>query len=175
MGDTVDLIYKLPPLVSAIVSVLSFGLAFWALIVKRKEIFRGSIYNRQIDELLSVRRRLHEVWRQVPQTYFWAQNIKSLDRTLEEFKISQPEDWSAYRKFQTDCEYLFYSFAHPKNGLLPSWYRPGPNNDLAETLRKIAPFTMSRLMNLSQDEIESFQNILLQKISLIDDALDRQS
>jgi len=161
--------------ITAITSLITTVLAFYAIVVKRKELFKGSIYNKQVDELISIRQMLQSILFQVHFTHFWADNIVSLNRSIKDFEQEQPEDWQAYRKFQEECKYIMYAFMSEENGLMPKWFKLNNHKDLVAILKGLEPFTFSALSKKKSDEILTFQNLLLKKIAAIDKALHQQA
>ncbi len=160
---------------ASIASVCILFLAFYAVVVKRNELFKGSIYSKQIDELISIRHRIQSIWFQIYYSHFWSLNLISLKRSIVEFQQEQPGQWVAYSKFQDDCRYVFYAFSHGENGLFPNWFKPKDHQDLLAALNRIVPFTFHALSGKTSEEIQVFQNLLLRKISDIDASLNKQA
>lgn len=154
-----------------IVSLLSFFLAAYVFVWNRDAIFRNTLHNRQIEELLSVRRKLHDVWFQVHSSKFWADNIKSLNRSVKDFQNEQAEDWAKHKKFQDDAIYVLYAFSHKNYCLFPRWIDSNAFEDLLASFKKLAPFTFLPLQKASSDEILQFQDILLRKIEYLDNEI----
>jgi len=96
--------------ITSILSDLSgFGallIALWALVFKRKEIFRNHLTNRQIDSLLELRDKLNRIVYDSFYTKYWADNINSLNRSLVDFEREQPEDFRQHKKMQNDLIWL---------------------------------------------------------------------
>ena len=162
-------------IIANLATILASGVAFYAIVIKRNEIFRGSIYNRQVDELLSVRKKLQDIWFQIHYVHFWSHNIVSLNRSIDEFAKSQPEDWRTYLDFQDKCKYVYYAFSQAENGLFPKWFKPKEHADLVDAFKDFRPFTLHALSKKNGEEIQDYQNLLLKKISAIDDALNQQT
>lgn len=165
-----DTLVKITNIFASVATVLAVVVAYF----KRNELFRGSIYNKQIDALLDLRQRLHRTWYQIYYSHFWAKNITTLNKSLLEFEKEQPRDWLDHQRFQEDCKFILYTFSSEKNGTLPSWFKPANHKDLVAGVEKLMPFTISALASKSSEEVTSFQNLLTEKIRSIDIAIEKQ-
>ena len=155
---------------AAFATIVAAFLAIYAIVVKRNELFRGSIYNRQIDELILFRSRLISVWYQLHYMGFWSRSIASQNRTLARFETEQPDDWAAYKKFQEEMLAIYYTCTVGNHWMFPEWFAK-PDREFVDALESIAPFTFSKLSEKSASEIVVMQNILLKQISRLDDSI----
>ena len=145
-------------------TMFACGYGFYALIVKRRELFRGSIYNRKIDELLIIRHKLHCIWMSIDSCHNWSKF--SVYKSLLALENDSPEDWETYQNFRKDCGYIFYTFSHENNALLPDWFKPNTHEDLLKSFTEIAPFTLDALSKKNHTDILDFQNFLFYKFHL---------
>jgi hypothetical protein len=98
--DYMDCIKDITSLVSVISEFGILLIALWALVFKRKEIFRNHLTNKQIDSLLELRDQLNRIVYDSFYAKYWAHNLISLNKSLVDFEREQSEDYKQHKKMQ---------------------------------------------------------------------------
>jgi hypothetical protein len=162
-------INELTSIISNLSTFCLFLLAVWALIFKRNEIFKNNLTNKQIDELLSLRDKLNRIVYDSFDTKFWADNIKSLNRSLLDFQREQPENFKQYRKMQDDLIWLVRMIEMESFHLFPKDFDQQILKEYGDFLKEnIQPFTILKFSDLQINEIEKFQNKTIKLIKYIE-------
>lgn len=154
MESTKELITMISSSLSAI--SITFGLVL--LISYRRKIWRSKLTEKQLDYLIQMHDDLCYLNVESLTAKFWAKNISSLKRSVEEFKLEQPEDYSKYIK-QKEI-YLNYRLQDQYNNYLLI-----PSTKLKKEIRnyfkgngsQFAP-TLSQLSLIPQEEFDSFNS-----------------
>ncbi len=162
----------LSEITSIISNLSSFGvllIAIWALIFKRKEIFRNHLTNKQIDSLLDLRDMLNRIVYDSLNVKFWADNIKVLNRSLDDFERDQPEDYKQYKKMQYDLIWLNRMIDQKSFHLFPDEFDYNKLTEYGQYLKDQAqPYSILRLSELSQEQINEFLNKTLELTQYIE-------
>ena len=141
--------------ITSILSDLSgFGalvIALWALIFKRKEIFRNHLTNKQIDSMLDLRDKLNRIVYDSFYAKYWADNISTLNRSLVEFERDRPEDYRQYKKMQNDLIWLTRVIDQNNFHLFPEDFDVNKLTEYGEYLKnQIQPYSILKFSELSQ-------------------------
>lgn len=164
--------------ITSIISNLSgFGvlvIALWALIFKRKEIFRNHLTNKQIDSLLNLRDKLNRIVYDSFYAKYWADNIKSLNRSLVEFERDQPEDYRQHKKMQYDLIWLTRMIDQKSFHLFPDDFDESKLTEYGEYLKnQVQPYSIHKFSELTQEEVHEFQNKTFTLIKYIEDLVKK--
>lgn len=164
--------------ITSIVSDLSgFGvliIALWALIFKRNEIFRNNLTNRQIESLLELRDKLNRITYDSFYAKYWADNIKSLNRSLVDFEREQPEDYKQHKKMQYDLIWLNRMIDQKSFHLFPDDFDESKLTEYGEYLKNhVQPFSILKFSELSQEQVHDFQNKTFTLIKYIEDLVKK--
>jgi hypothetical protein len=160
--------------ITSILSDLSgFGallIALWALVFKRKEIFRNHLTNRQIDSLLELRDKLNRIVYDSFYTKYWADNINSLNRSLVDFEREQPEDFRQHKKMQNDLIWLTRMIDQESFHLFPNDFEQFKLKEYGQYLKKnMQPYSISKFSQLNQEQVYEFQRKTFELITYIED------
>jgi len=160
--------------ITSIISNLSgFGallIAVWALTFKRKEIFRNHLTNKQIDELLELRNKLNRIVYDSFYAKYWADNIKSLDRSLVDFEREQPEDFKQHKKMQYDLIWLTRMIEMESFHLFPDNFNQEKLVEYGYYLKQnIQPYSILKFSQLDQTKVGEFQNKTIELIKYIEE------
>jgi hydroxymethylpyrimidine pyrophosphatase-like HAD family hydrolase len=167
--------------VKDITSILSdisgFGalvIALWALVFKRKEIFRNHLTNRQIDSLLELRDKLNRIVFDSFYAKYWADNIRSLNRSLVEFEREQPEDYRQHKKMQYDLIWLTRMIDQKSFNLFPDDFDENKLIEYGKYLKnQVQPYSIQKFSEITQEEIHEFQNKTFTLIKYIEDLVKK--
>ena len=164
--------------ITSILSDLSgFGalvIALWALIFKRKEIFRNHLTNKQIDSMLDLRDKLNRIVYDSFYAKYWADNISTLNRSLVEFERDRPEDYRQYKKMQNDLIWLTRVIDQNNFHLFPEDFDVNKLTEYGEYLKnQIQPYSILKFSELSQEQVHVFQNKTFTLIKYIEDLVKK--
>jgi len=156
-------------IISDLSGFLALLIAFWALIFKRKEIFRNHLTNKQIDSLLDLRDKLNFIAYDSFYAKYWSDNIKTSNRSLVEFERDQPEDYRQHKKMQFDLIWLTRMINQNSFHLFPKEFDHSKLTAYGEYLRnQIEPYSILKFSELSQEQVHEFQNKTLALIVYIE-------
>ena len=164
--------------ITSILSDLSgFGalvIALWALIFKRKEIFRNHLTNKQIDSMLDLRDKLNRIVYDSFYAKYWADKISTLNRSLVEFERDRPEDYRQYKKMQNDLIWLTRVIDQNNFHLFPEDFDVNKLTEYGEYLKnQIQPYSILKFSELSQEQVHEFQNKTFTLIKYIEDLVKK--
>jgi hypothetical protein len=148
--------------------LFSLALAFYTLIVKRNEIFRNTLQNKQIEELGRLRAKLFDVWFNIYHVKGYADNIRTLNGSVADFQKEQPENWEQYQQYKNDSLELFYKLSFENYYLFPPKFERNKVSDLRDEMNKFVPFTIMNLIDKDSEEIKHYQDLLLKTINYFD-------
>jgi len=149
-------------------------IALWALIFKRKEIFRNHLTNKQIDSMLDLRDKLNRIVYDSFYAKSWADNIRSLNRSLVEFERDQPEDYRQYIKMQNDLIWLTRMIDQKSFHLFPDDFDESKLTEYGEYLKNhLQPYSILKFSELSQEQVHEFQNKTFTLIKYIEDLVKK--
>lgn len=154
-----ELLQKITSILSDLSGFSALLIAIWALVFKRKEIFRNHLTDKYIDELLKLRDKLNRIVYDSFYTKYWADNIKALNRSLVQFERDQPEDYSQYKTMQHGLIWLTRMISQQSFHLLPDNFDREKLTNYGKYLQEnIHPYSMFKFSELSQDQVNEFQN-----------------
>ncbi len=160
-------------LTSIISNLSGFGallIACWALIYKRKEIFRNHLTNKQIDELLDLRNKLNRIVYDSFYAKYWADNISSLNRSLVDFEREQPEDFKQHKKMQYDLIWLTRMIDMKSFHLFPDDFNQKELLDYGNYLKQnVQPYSINKFSQMDQGQVGDFQDKTIKLIKYIED------
>ena len=149
-------------------------LGFYTLVYRRNEVFRNSLHNKQVDELDHIRRTLHDVWVTVHQAKIMASLFKTTGMGLDDIREHMHEQWSHCKQYTLKSKELLYKISTPDYYLFPDWLDPKAFTDFYEDVNRFAPFTVSSLNDKADEEIKTYQDLLLRKIGHLDEKLRKK-
>ena len=164
--------------ITSILSDLSgFGalvIALWALIFKRKKLFRNHLTNKQIDSMLDLRDKLNRIVYDSFYAKYWADNISTLNRSLVEFERDRPEDYRQYKKMQNDLIWLTRVIDQNNFHLFPEDFDVNKLTEYGEYLKnQMQPYSILKFSELSQEQVHVFQNKTFTLIKYIEDLVKK--
>lgn len=168
-------LFEFSQLTQIIATIGGVMLAFYTLVVNKNLVFKNTLQNQQIEELGHLREILFEIWFDVYFVKQWADNLKSLNRSLIEFEKEQPDSWTQYLRFKRNSLEIFYKLDSKDYYLIPSWIEFSRFEALRKEMGQMAPFTVHALMHKTNDEIKEWQRLLLDAMHLIDVALSKKA
>ena len=164
-----DCIKDITSILSDLSGFFALIIAFWALIFKRKEIFRNNLTNKQIDSLLELRDKLNRIVYDSFYAKYWADNLQSLNRSLTDFEREQPEDFKQHKKMQYDLIWLSRMIDLKSFHLFPKDFDENKLSEYGEYLKNnIQPYSLFKFSQLTQDEVNEFQNRTITLIKYIE-------
>ena len=164
--------------ITSIISNLSvfgvFMIAIWALIFKRKEIFRNHLTNRQIDSMLDLRDKLNRIAYDSYHTKYWADNIVALNKSLVDFEREQPEDYKQQKKMHDDLIWLSRMVDQKSFHLFPNDFDQSKLAVYVAYLKNnMQPYSILKFSNLTQEQVHTFQNNTFTLINYIEDLVKK--
>lgn len=169
-----DDIKNITSIISDLSGIFVLIIALWALVYKRKEIFRNNLTNKQIDSLLELRDKLHRILYDSFYVKHWADNLQSLDKSLVDFEREQPEDFKQHKKMQYDLIWLTRMIELKSFHLFPNDFDGNKLTEYGDYLRKnIQPYSLLKFSKLTQDEVNEFQNKTVDLIKYIENVVKK--
>ena len=164
--------------ITSIIFDLSASFAFlivlWVAVIKRKEIFRNHLTNRQIDSLLDLRDKLNRIAYDSYNAKYWADNIVAMNTSLIEFERAQPEDFQQHKKMQYDLIWLNRMIDLENFQLFPNDFDQQKLKIYGEYVKQnIEPYSMLKFSELTKETVEEFQNKTLELIKYIEGSVNK--
>lgn len=148
-------------------------LAFWAVIFKRKELFRTELTKKQLNELGAVRTALQSVLFDFFYIPITAQTMRTMGWNLDVLKEQDPDSWQQYQRYKNTSTELFYKFSDAHYYLFPDWIDKDRRLKFADAMRRFAPFTFVAASSKSKEEREAYVREIAEMKEHIDVRLRR--
>lgn len=149
-------------------------LSVYALVSKRKDVFKSELSKAQFQEMGRIRDLLNQIFYDV----FYVKDFKSYLETAEcslvNMKQEMPEQWEQFKNYKNNSNELFYKLSLPENYLIPKWIEPEQLSKHCEQMRQFAPFTVAATGN-KKDIVRDYQNSMLELINYIDIQLKKNA
>lgn len=145
-------------------------LALWTLffISKNRDVFGSELTKAQFNEINRIRTQLSEIYFDVYYVVNYKRDVENFYKSLEAFQAQSPKDWEQYQRYNKNSFELFYKFMLPSYYLLPEWIDKKKITAMYNEMKSFAPFTIAKTGSKTKEEIENYQNTILQLMELID-------
>ena len=117
-------------------------LALCVFAVRWKDVFRSDLRKRQLDELTTVRRDLHNVWVELYYLPFTRQMMETSHWNFDDLRVQAPDQWEGYTRYSACSRSLFYKLQSPNYFLFPRWLDAQRVTTFKSTMSTFAPFTL---------------------------------
>lgn len=170
----VEYLKDITSIISDLSGFVALFIALLALIFKRKEIFRNHLINRQIDSLLELRDKLHQIVYDSFYAKYWADNIKSLNRSLVDFEKEQPEEFKQHKKMQYALIWLMRMIEQKSFHLFPDNFDQSKMTEYGLYLKdNMEPYSILKFSELDQGKVHEFQNETIELIKYIENLVKK--
>ena len=125
---------------------------------------------RQLEELATVRRELHDVW---VQLYYLPNTRRMMELwtwNFDDLREQAHDQWEGYMRYSTCSRSLYYKLQSPNYFLFPPWLDGKQVDALTSAMSAFAPFTL--MSSTSRDD--ATRRAYMDAILAFIDYLDRQ-
>ena len=150
--------------------VFTIILAVYALISKRKDIFKSELAKSQFIEISNIRNQLSEIHFDVNYVKDFLGQFEYGDN-IDNFKEKNPNEWKQYQRYQKNSLSLFNKFKTVDYYLFPKWIDKNLITDFYNEMQKMVPFTIDHT-GMSSD-VSGYQAQVLNLIQELDSALSK--
>ena len=127
---------------SSLFTALALFLAILVAVVRWKDVFRSDLRKRQLEELATVRRQLHDVWLQFYYLPFTRGVMETSSWNFDDLREHAPDEWEGYMLYSTCSRSLFRKLQSPNYFLFPRWLDTKEVASLKSAMSDFAPFTL---------------------------------
>ena len=157
-------------LVAAFALLLAVGVA----VIRWKDLFRSDLRKRQLEELATVRRQLHDIW---VEFYYLTSTRDMMDISrwnLDDLRNDAPGQWKGYMRYSACSRSLFYKLQSPNYFLFPRWLDTKQVAALKSAMSPFAPFTL--ISSTTQEEAvrRQYMDAILAFIDYLDQQLQKR-
>lgn len=149
-------------------------ISVYALISKRKDVFKSELSKAQFQEMGRIRNLLNQIFYDVFYVKDFKSYLETSECSLAEMKQEMPEQWEQFQNYKKNSNELFYKLSLPENYLIPKWIEPENLTMHCNQMKQFAPFTVLATGN-KKDLVLDYQNSMLELIKYIDVQLKKNA
>jgi hypothetical protein len=164
----VDLLAKFSQFLFSLCALL---ISLWAVIFKRRDLFRTELVKKQLDEVGKVRTSLQSILFDLYYIPITEQTMRVMGWNLDTLKEHDPESWEQYYRYKNTSLELFYKFSDNNYYLFPKWLSGERRQKFADAMKIFAPFTLVATASKSSSEREAYAGEINRMKEYLDDAL----
>jgi len=158
-----------------IFGLIAVVLSVVALVMKRADIFKSELAKKQLSEMGSIRTKLSEIFFDIYYVSQFKGQLEVMEWSLEDFRRECPEQWAQFSRYQENSLDLFYKFMTPDYYLFPKWVSREKVIAHHKKMTKFAPFTVYATGTKPSEEIQRYQNEVIEFINYIDVELGKNA
>lgn len=155
--------------------LVAVGISLYALLTKRKDVFKSELAKSQFSEMGIIRMQLSEIFFDIAYVQDFKSQLENMQWSLEDFKSQCPEQWEQFQRYKNNSISLFYKLMTPDYYLIPEWIDVDLFKNHFEVMKSFAPFTVVATGNKKISEVESYQMQIQQLIKHIDIELKKNA
>ena len=147
---TFEFVQPLANIANLGLATIAILLAICVAIIRWKDVFRSDLRKRQLEELVTIRRELHDVWAELYYLAFTRNMMETGNWNFDDLRDQAPDQWEGYKRYSSCSRSLFYKFQSPNYFLFPRWLDAKRVAALKSAMSPFAPFTL--LSSTTQDD-----------------------
>lgn len=151
--------------------LFALAISLWAVIFKRKDLFRTELIKKQLNEVGNVRASLQSMFFDLYYIPITEQTMRVMGWNLDDLKEHDPESWEQYCRYKNTSLDIFYKFSDNNYYLFPEWVERERRQRFANAMNVFAPFTLVATASKSSSEREAYASEISKMKEYLDDAL----
>jgi hypothetical protein len=142
--------------IADIVTISGILLTLSIFFTNRKKIWRSKLTEKQLDYLLELYSKLNYIFTNSNNVKYWANNIKLLNRSLQQFESEQPLDYQKMKFLQNNYIEINIEFLIGHNILIPKEFDVKLVEDYLNKTKKFEPFSFNSFALMDDEDMIFF-------------------
>ena len=155
-------------------ATLALILAICVAVIRWKDVLRSDLRKRQLEELATIRRELHDVWVQLYDLPDTRRMMETMEWNFDDLRGQAPDQWESYSRYSASSRSLFYKFQSPNYYLFPRWMDAKRLEALKSAMSTFAPFTLMSSTRPEDATRRQYMDAILAFIDYLDQQLQKR-
>ena len=157
-----------------VLAAIALLLAVCVAVIRWKDVFRSDLRKRQLEELATVRRELHDVWLEFYYLPYTRDMMNTSNWNFDDLRDQAPDQWEGYKRYSACSRSLFFKLQSPNYFLFPRWLDAKRVAALKSTMSPFAPFTLMSSTTQEDATRRQYMDAIVAFIDYLDQQLQKR-